>query len=1036
VKNHLVLWIKNSESKPVRKKLQVAFVSLWLFFLFKSPFLLGGNISPNLELTLSKLKGDEFESCLLVMKNQVNTEPINYKLNLQSATRKERHQGILKTLKNEASSSQYEIVNYLQEKVKQKTVKEFRTFWITNSIFLTATKDEIKQVASRNDVETIYENYPISLIDPISIEKSSNSQAEKEKCFSAIGVREAWNMGYNGKGRLVCSFDTGVDGDHEALSSNWRGKCGGSVSASWFDPYGSDFPKDKKGHGTHTMGTMVGISENDTMGVAFGAQWISAAVIDQGASLSQTISDILSAFEWAVDPDGNPETIDDVPDVINNSWGIPPGFKPACDQTFWTAIDNVENAGTAVIFAAGNEGPNPSTLRTPADRITSPLNCFSVGAIDADSFGYPVASFSSRGPSGCDGQTKKPEVCAPGVDILSCYPNNQYRLMSGTSMAAPFVSGAVAILRQYNPDATVNEIKQALLESASDLGPPDEDNSYGWGLINVKRALELLPKPDSPNLCLEDSLIEGGDNLQPGDHANIIVHLKNTGRDVEDVFAILSTSDSLTQITKDSVYFGKISKGEKVANATSPFQVSFDENMPPGRKVNFLLNAVGRNPEYSCELEFSVTVGVLPPYSLANHDAGNFVCTISNFGQYGLGDHSFNPLGGKGFVYPKNGSDLLYEASFMIGKSPDQVSDGARGSDGKVPDRDFEVFPGGELILNTPGTVSDQDGFCVFSDRGAKAPLGLKIVQKSFSYKDPENDDYLILEYVIHNINPQPVENFYAGLFFDWDIPLSSPDDDQIGFDSTLSLPYQYDSKTDLYLTIVLLRTNYGNKLMSSSVNFFTPIDDSLWLYDGFTEEEKYLFLSGQIAANPDTGAKDWSQIASCGPFNLAPQESVVVAFALVGGENLAEFQAHALLAKEKYQSISTNIENDDDNKNLPENFYLSQNYPNPFNPSTTIPFELREETRELKATDPIRISDGFFTPPGSETPAIHTSLKIYNIRGQLVKTLFEGDLPAGRYEVMWDGKDESGAPVASGAYLYRLKTGESTTTRKMILLK
>jgi bacillopeptidase F len=487
----------------------------------------------------------------------------------------------LKTLKNEASSSQFEIINYLQEKVKQKTVKEFRTFWITNSIFLTATKDEIKKVASRNDVETIYENYPISLVDPVSIEKSSNSPAEKERCFSAIGVREAWNMGYNGKGRLVCNFDTGVDGDHEALSSNWRGECGGSVSASWFDPNGSDFPKDKKGHGTHTMGIMVGISQNDTVGVAFGAHWISAAVIDQGASLSQTISDILSAFEWAIDPDGNPETIDDVPDVINNSWGIPPGFKPACDQTFWTAIDNVENAGTAVIFAAGNEGPNPSTLRTPADRITSPLNCFSVGAIDADSFGYPVASFSSRGPSGCDGQTKKPEVCAPGVKILSCYPNNQYYLMSGTSMAAPFVSGAVAILRQYNPDATVNEIKQALLESASDLGPPGEDNSYGWGLINVKRALELLPKPDSPNLCLEDFLIDGGDTLQPGDHANIIVHLKNTGRDVEDVFAILSTSDSLTPITKDSVYFGKITKGEEVSNATCPFQVSFDENMPP-----------------------------------------------------------------------------------------------------------------------------------------------------------------------------------------------------------------------------------------------------------------------------------------------------------------------------------------------------------------------------------------------------------------------------------------------------------------------
>jgi subtilisin family serine protease len=1039
VNAHAIVWScgsENSESKTVRRKLEVTFITLLMFFLFNPSSLFGGNISPDLELRLSKSKGDEFQSCLLVMKSQTNIAQLNYRLNLQSATRKERHKEILSLLKSEASSSQFEIINYLQERSRQGSVKEFKTFWITNSIFLTATKDEIKSLASRDDVETIYDNYPITLIEPVSLEKSSNNQAEKERCFSAIGVREAWRMGYNGKGRLVCSFDTGVDGDHEALSSNWRGNNGGLVSASWFGPYGSDFPKDKKGHGTHTMGIMVGVSENDTIGVAFGAQWISAAVIDQGAGISQTISDILAAFEWAIDPDGNPETINDVPDVISNSWGIPPGLKPACDQTFWSAIDNVENAGIVVIFAAGNEGPNPSTLRTPADRISSPLNCFSVGAIDANSFGYPVASFSSRGPSGCDGQTIKPEVCAPGVKIFSCYPNDQYRLISGTSMAAPFVAGAVAILRQYNPDATVDEIKQALLESASDLGPPGEDDSYGMGLINIKRALELLPKPNSPNLYLKNFFVGGGDLPQPGDRANIIVNLKNTGKNVQDVCAILSTCDSLTQITSDSVYFGEIAKGEEISNLTSPFQVSFNDNMPQGRKVNFLLNIIGDDPEYSCELESSITVGSLPPNSIGNHDVGNFVFSISNFGQYGLGDNTFNPLGGEGFIYPKNGDNLLYEASFLIGRSSNQVSDEARRGDGKTPDQDFEVLPGGELILNTPGTVSDQDGFCMFSDLRAEAPLGLKIVQKSFSYADPENDDYLILKYIIHNINQQPVEDFYAGLFFDWDIPLSSPDDDRIGFDSTLSLYYQYDSTTNLYLSLVPLGVNPEGALTGSPFISTTPIDNSLWLYDGFTDEEKYLFLSGQIAFDSDGEAKDWSQIASCGPFSLASQESIVVAFAVVGGEGKDQFQANVHSAKEKYRCITTNIEDDEDDNQLPEDFCLDQNYPNPFNPSTTIEFELRVESKELGIPHPAKRIDKFFIRRIEELSAIFTSLKIYNIRGELVKTLFEGNLPTGRHKVIWDGKDEKGVGVSSGVYLYRLKTGQGTITRKMILLK
>jgi subtilisin family serine protease len=1024
------------ESKAVRKEIPVILIFLLSVLVSESSPSFAGNISPGLELRLAKMRGDEIQSCLLVMKSQANTAQPNYRLNLRSATRKERHQVVLSALKDEAASSQSDLIDYLQQEIVQGSVKEFKTFWITNSVLLKATKDEIEKVSSRSDVEAVYENYPVTLVDPVSVKESSGDQTKNESCFSAIAVREAWSRGYNGQGRLVCNFDTGVDGDHEALSSNWRGNNGGSAEACWFHPYGSDSPQDRKGHGTHTMGTMVGVSQDDTIGVAFGAHWIAAAVIDQGAGISQTIGDILAAFQWAVDPDGNPETVDDVPDVINNSWGIPPGYKPACDETFWAAIDNVENAGIVVIFAAGNEGPDPASLRTPADRISSPLNCFSVGAIDANDPAYPVASFSSRGPSGCDNQTKKPEVCAPGVEIFSCYRDNQYRLMSGTSMAAPMVAGAVAILRQYNPDATVDEIKEALVESATDLGPPGEDNSYGMGLINIKRALELLPRPDSPNLYFASFLVPDADLLQPGDGANVIVSLGNSGRDLKSVSAVLSTRDSLTQITSDSVHFGDIPKGDEISNAGCPFQVNFDENMPPGRKVNFALEVTANFPEYSCEFEFCLTVGSLPLHSLGNHDLGNFVLTVSNFGQYGLGDNSLNPLGGEGLVYPKDGNDLLYEACFLIGKSPHQVSDGARGDDGKTPERDFEMLPGGELILDTPGSVSDQDGFCVFSDARAKDPLGLKIIQKSYSYMDPANDDYLIFEYVIHNVNQRAVEDFYTGLFFDWDISLNSPDDDEVGFDSSLSLWYQYDSESNLYASLVPLGAEPDDGLTGSSSDLVTPIDNSLWLSDGFNEEEKYLFLSGQLATDPSLGAKNWSQIVSCGPFSLAPQESTVVAFAVVCGAGLAKLQANVLSAEGKYQSISTSIDDDAYEMKLPEDFFLGQNYPNPFNPKTSIPFELKVENQGSRGPGPSEKNDKFLSRRIEESPSIPVSLRIYNIRGQVVKTVFQGELLPGRYELSWDGKDENGVDVASGIYLYRLKTGQGMVSRKMILLK
>ena len=1008
---------------------KIAFFFLLIFFFFKSFLVFGGEIAEDLNSRLGSLTQDEFASCLVVMKDQVNTLKLSAKLSQENATNRIRHRTVLTSLKLKAQSSQPDLVDYLGARKLEGSVRQFRSFWITNAVLVTATREEIEKIASRLDVEAVYENYPITLVDPVSIEKSSGNIAERERYLSAVGAREAWKMGYTGAGRLVCSLDTGVDGHHPALFSSWRGNNGGEASACWFDPYGSDFPKDDKGHGTHCMGIMAGKTESDTFGVAFDAQWISAAVIDRGASISQTIADILSAFQWAADPDGDPATLDDVPDVINNSWGVPSGFKPPCDQTFWNAIDNVENAGIVVIFAAGNEGPNAATLRTPADRISSPTNCFSVGAVDPLSYGFPVPAFSSRGPSGCDNQTIKPELCAPGVGIYSCFKNNEYRLMSGTSMAAPFVSAAVAILRQYNPNATVDQIKHALLESCSDLGPEGEDNSYGHGLINIKRALEILPQPDRPNLYLTDLEINGGNPPQPGDQIDLVVQLRNSGVDLQGVVATLSTSDSLIHIVSGVSFLGSVGTDQEVSNAGSPFTVSIDPNVPSGRKVEFALVFAGQEPQYQCDLSIPLTVGSLLPLSVGDHDAGNFLFTLSNFGQYGLANGSFNPLGGKGWVYPKDGRNRLYEASLLIAAGPDQVSDGARGADGRVPEQDFEALPGGELSILTPGAVADQEGYCKFSDGKAPNPLGVEITQTSYVYSDPTCDDFLILQYKVKNTTDDFIENAFVGLFFDWDISESSPNDDRVGFDPGLSLYYQFDAQNATYLSLLPL---------SNLPYFSTQIDNAQTIYDGFSDTEKYWLLTGQVskkafgelasgvsAVEPE--AKDWSALCSSGPIQLAPQQEVAVGFAVVGGGSLQELEENVASARAKYECLCTGLDDDDDEQdNLPPSFSLAQNYPNPFNPVTSIQYTVGSIRTD--AVDGGQRTEGGF--------AAHTSLKIYNIRGQLVRTLTEDRQLPGRYQVVWDGTDDAGEKVASGVYLYRLKVGNGEVTRKMILLK
>ena len=160
-----------------------------------------------------------------------------------------------------------------------------------------------------------------------------------------------------------------------------------------------------------------------------------------------------------------------------------------CNSYIDNIIDAVEAAGVAVLFAAGNNGPELNTMISPGSRIASPINVFSVGALEPGS--KIVAGFSSRGPSGCDDLTIKPEVMARGVSVRSAMGSG-YGLGSGTSMATPHVAGVIALLGQAFPEATVDELKYAIYETAVDLGVKGEDNDYGNGRVDAYAAYLYL----------------------------------------------------------------------------------------------------------------------------------------------------------------------------------------------------------------------------------------------------------------------------------------------------------------------------------------------------------------------------------------------------------------------------------------------------------------------------------------------------------------------------------------------------------------
>jgi PKD repeat protein len=189
-------------------------------------------------------------------------------------------------------------------------------------------------------------------------------------------------------------------------------------------------------------------------------------------------------FQWFLDPDGNPAT-DDAPDVVNGSWGFE-SLPGVCDDEFQADIDALNAVGIAAVFAAGNGGPNPSTSISPANYSGS----IGVGFVDANSIIDPL---SSRGPSACDGRIY-PDVVAPGVSIkttdLSFGGAAFYALATGSSFSAPHASGALALLRGAFPDASLGQLKSALLATASRAAAPD--NTYGNGLIDALAAFNAL----------------------------------------------------------------------------------------------------------------------------------------------------------------------------------------------------------------------------------------------------------------------------------------------------------------------------------------------------------------------------------------------------------------------------------------------------------------------------------------------------------------------------------------------------------------
>ncbi len=821
----------------------------------------------------------------------------------------------------------------------------------------------------------------------------NDSLIADQYALSLIQAFNAWNITEGDSSVVVGIVDTGVNWMHPDLyaniwhNPNWKtdtnypadsigwdfgGRGTGSGGATPDNNPEEDFPPPYE-HGTHVAGIVAAVANNH-IGVAGVAPHcrIMAVKATEADLTDPSTGDpyVVYGFEGII------YAADHGARVINCSWG-----GTGYSQYEQDVIDYATSKGALVVSAAGND--HSTEFQTPAYYD----NVLSVAATDQNDLATYFTNYSYN-----------VSVSAPGLSIWSTYGTDSYQALSGTSMASPCAAGVAALVASEHPNYSPQQILEQVRVSADNID--DLNTSYvhmlGFGRVDAYRALTVSsPAVELSGVTLSDSI--GGNNdgvFTDGETIRVLGTATDWLSPTSSLSLTLTTIDPYVTIVNGTEQIGVLQTGGTYNMSTNPLSFKVNSGTPAGHVATFVVEINdGSYSDYK-----GITVLLNPTFRALQ--INNIVTTATAKGNIGFNDYPSNTQG-NGFMYLPDNDSLLFEGAFMAGTSATQVVDVARDSTSSAAEEDNDFQPVGLVSVQTPGPTADQESILTFNDSNATSNrVGIQVTLHTYAYHSDSTDNFIILQYKIHNLNAVRIDNFYAGLFLDWDIGLNGQNN-IAAYDSAYQLGYAYNVKRNP-------RTYTGCALIGGASPNYMAIDNaaSNGIYNGFSKLYKWEALSSGTADN-HAGPSDISMVVSGGPVSIGPGSDTLLSFILAAGDTLQDLEKAVAVARDLNNEITGGGKTPPILATLAE---LYQNYPNPFNPSTIVSFALKTQSR--------------------------VTIDVYNVLGQKVRTLADGTYPkGGPYPISM-----SSSGLASGVYFVRLIAASGSQdyvqVRKIVVLK